>query len=71
MVDIVRRLLPLGEISYWLTKVELLQTLACLDYTILALFDKKISEVILKHVVFKLIGDNDYRYSYLAKVVKD
>lgn len=61
MVDIVHRLLPLGEITYWLTKVELLQTLGCLDYTILSLYDKKVSEVILNHVVFKLIGDNDYR----------
>lgn len=61
-MDIVHRLLPLGEISYWLTKVELLQTLGCLDYTSLSLFDKKISEVILNRVVFKLIGDTDYRF---------
>lgn len=64
MVDIVHRLLPLGENSYWLTKVELLQTLGCLDYTILSLYDKKVCEVILNRVVFKLIGDSDYRCVY-------
>ena len=62
MVDIVHRLLPLGESSYWLTKVELLQTLSCLDYTILHLYDKTLPEKILNHMVFKLVGDSDYRY---------
>lgn len=62
VLDIVHKLLPLGESSYWLTKVELLQTLGCIDFTILSLFDKNVAEVILKHVVFKLIGDGDYRY---------
>jgi hypothetical protein len=63
VIDVVRRLLPFGEISYWLTKVELLQTLACLDYTVVALFDSKIPGVIFHHVVLKLIGDSDHRYS--------
>lgn len=57
----MHKLLPLGEVSYWLAKVEFLQTLGCLDYTILSLFDKKIPQVILKQVVFRLIGDSDYR----------
>ena len=61
VVDIVHKLLPLGEVSYWLAKVEFLQTLGCLDYTILSLFDNKIPKVILNQVVFKLIGDSDYR----------
>lgn len=61
MVDIVHKLLPLGESSYWLTKVELLETLSCLDFTVLSFYDAQITEVILQSIVFKLIGDSDYR----------
>ena len=50
------------ESSYWLTKVELLQTLGCLDFSVLAIFDRKITETILTSVVFQLVGDSDYRY---------
>jgi hypothetical protein len=62
ILDIIYRLLPLGEIAYWLTKVELLQTLGCLDYTVLSTLDKALPQVILNRVVFRLIGDSDYRY---------
>ena len=62
VVDILHKLLPLSESPYWLTKVELLQTLGCLNFTILALLQKKMPEIVLNGVVFKLIGDNDYRY---------
>lgn len=62
VVDVVHELMPLSESSYWLTKIELLQTLGCLDYTALSLYDNKLSENVLKQVIFKLIGDNDYRY---------
>lgn len=58
----MHKLLPLSESSYWLTKVELLQTLGCLDYTILPIYDKALPEVILNNVVFRLVGDGDYRY---------
>lgn len=61
VIDIVQKLLPLCESTYWLTKVELLETLGCLDFSVLSLFDKKVGEVVLQKVVFKLIGDNDYR----------
>lgn len=57
----MHKLLPLAESSYWLTKVELLQTLGCLDYTILPLYDKTLPEVVLNQVVFKLVGDSDFR----------
>ncbi len=62
VLDILYKLLPLCESPYWLTKVELLQTLSCLDFTIIALFEENVPESILSDVVFKLIGDNDYRY---------
>ena len=62
VVDIVQKLLPLGESTYWLTKVELLETFGCLDFTVLSLFDKKAAEVFLQSLVFKLIGDSDYRH---------
>ena len=61
MLDVLKKLLPLSESSYWLTKVELLQTLGCLDFTILALQDNKLPENVLNGVVLKLLRDNDHR----------
>lgn len=63
VLEVLKKLLPLCESSYWLTKAELLQTLACLDFTILALQDKRLPENVLYDVVFKLLGDNDHRYA--------
>lgn len=58
---ILHALLPLRASSYWLTKVELLQTLACLDFTSLALVDHKLPAVALNEIVFPLLADTDHR----------
>ena len=54
-------LLPFKNSSYWLTKVELLQTLACLDFTSLALGDSRLPSIVLKEAVMVLLGDPDHR----------
>ncbi len=65
MIEILHKLLPFRESSYWLTKVELLQTLGCLDFTSLAVLDSQLPEVVLSEVIFKLLGDVDHRYMYM------
>lgn len=61
VIEILHKLLPFRESPYWLTKVELLQTLGCLDFTSLAVLDSQLPEVVLSEVIFKLLGDIDHR----------
>jgi len=62
-VTILYQLLPLCDSSYWLTKVELLQTLACLEFTSLAVTDNQLPHRVLKGIVFTLLADSDHRYA--------
>ena len=63
VATIIELLLPLRESTYWLTKVELLQTLGCLYFTDLALTDPDLPQTVLEGVVFMLLGDTDHRYA--------
>ena len=47
--------------SYWLAKVELLRTLACLPLTALALSLPTVPRSLLYHCIFPLLGDTDHR----------
>lgn len=58
---LLHQLMKLHTSSYWLLKVELLQTLAVLDYSCLAMIDAGLPSSILNDVVFSLIGDSDHR----------
>lgn len=60
--DIIHRLLPLRCSSYWLTKVELLQTLFCLDLTALAIVEEGLPETVLFGVVLVMLKDPDHRF---------
>ena len=71
VIDILHKLLPFRESSYWLTKVELLQTLGCLDFTSLALLDSQLPEVVLNAVIFQLLGDVDHRYTHSHRLPVD
>lgn len=61
-VDLVQQLLVVSRSStYWLAKVELLRTLACLPLTALALSLPSLPHSLLSLCVFPLLGDNDHR----------
>ena len=60
-IDLLNILLSLYGSSYWLLKVELLQTLAVIDYSILALLDPSIPLKVLNEVALSLLGDPDHR----------
>ena len=51
--------------SYWLAKVELLRTLACLPLTALALSLPSLPHSLLSVCVFPLLGDGDHRLACL------
>ena len=65
-MSIIRRLLSFREGSYWLTKVELLLTLSCLDFTSLAIAENRLPKEIINDIVFPLLGDSDHRCEFLA-----
>ena len=60
-VSLLNKLLTLTSHSYWLLKVELLQTLSVLDYTLLTVEEPAISSKVLEQVVFPMLGDSDHR----------
>lgn len=61
-VDLVQQLLIVSRSStYWLAKVELLRTLACLPLTALALSLPSFPHSLLSQCVFPLLGDSDHR----------
>ncbi len=58
----VNKLVQLANSSYWLTKVELLQTLHCLDFTVLSLQNRNLADSIYYGVILDLLDDNDHRF---------
>ena len=68
-VTILHKLLPLHKSSYWLTKVELLQTLSCLEFNSLAMTDSHLPDAVLKGVIFTLLADSDHRWAITRKSV--
>ncbi len=60
-VKLLKKLMNLIEVNYWLLKVELLETLAVIDYAQLAIVDLSLLSQILNEVVFPLIRDTDHR----------
>lgn len=61
-VSLVQQLLLASRSSaYWLAKVELLRTLACLPLTALALSLPSLPLSLLSSSVFPLLGDGDHR----------
>ena len=65
-VELVEPLLAAAcSSSYWLAKVELLRTLACLPVTALALSLPSLPNSLLSLCVFPLLGDSDHRYTYV------
>ena len=60
-IDLLNILLSLHSSSYWLLKVELLQTLAVVDYSILALMEPSIPLKVLNEVALSLLSDPDHR----------
>ncbi|CAI7995434.1 Huntingtin [Geodia barretti] len=61
-VELVEPLLAAASSSsYWLAKVELLRTLACLPLTALALSLPSLPHSLLSLCVFPLLGDTDHR----------
>ena len=60
-VNLLKKLMNLIDINYWLLKVELLQTLAVVDYAQLAVVEPSLLPLILEEVVFPLISDSDHR----------
>lgn len=58
---LLNKLLTLTNHSYWLLKVELLQTLSVLDYTLLAVEEPAALSKVLDQVVFPMLGDSDHR----------
>lgn len=57
--------------SYWLAKVELLRTLACLPLTALALSLPSLPHSLLSLCVFPLLGDTDHRcVTSIARVIQ-
>lgn len=69
-VDLVQQLLTVSASStYWLAKVELLRTLACLPLTALALSLPSLPHSLLSLCVFPLLGDSDHRSAIPITVV--
>lgn len=60
-VCLLEKLITLTNINYWLLKVELLQTLAVVDYAQLAVVNPSLLPIILKDVVIPFLSDNDHR----------
>ena len=60
-VILLRKVMNLIDVNYWLLKVELLETLAVVDYAQLAVVEPSLLPQILDNVVFPLINDNDHR----------
>ena len=66
-VELVQSLLTAAATSsYWLAKVELLRTLACLPLTALALSLPSLPHSLLSLCVFPLLGDADHRLPLLS-----
>ena len=59
--DLLHQLMALHKSSYWLLKVELLQTLAVLDYAYLSLLDNTLPSHVLNDVALPLLGDTNPR----------
>ena len=60
-VKLLKKLMNLIEVNYWLLKVELLETLAVIDYAQLAIVESSLLSQILNEVVFPLVRDTDHR----------
>ena len=60
-IALLRSVLPLSSSPYWLTKVELLQTLSPVEYTSLAAADPTLPHIVLHGIVLPLLSDTDHR----------
>lgn len=60
-VKLLRKVVKLIDVNYWLLKVELLETLAVVDYAQLAVVESSLLHQILNEVVFPLVSDGDHR----------
>ncbi|XP_019850343.1 PREDICTED: huntingtin-like isoform X2 [Amphimedon queenslandica] len=60
-IELLERLMKLVGVNYWLLKVELLQTLAIINYAELAIVKPLLLPKILEGVVIPLLSDADYR----------
>ena len=60
-IELLEKLITLTDINYWLLKVELLQTLAVVDYAQLAVVKPSLLLKILEGVAIPLLSDSDYR----------
>lgn len=60
-VKLLKKLMNLIDVNYWLLKVELLETLSVIDYAQLAVVEPSLLSKILEEVVFPLINDTDHR----------
>ena len=60
-ISLLRSVLPLSSSSYWLTKVELLQTLSPLEFTSLSAVDPSLPRAVLRGIVLPLLSDSDHR----------
>ena len=71
-VELVEPLLAAASSSsYWLAKVELLRTLACLPLTALALSLPSLPHSLLSLCVFPLLGDTDHRLALCLSLPSD
>ena len=60
-IELLERLMKLIDVNYWLLKVELLQTLAIINYAEVAIVKPSLLPKILEGVVIPLLSDTDYR----------
>lgn len=60
-IALLRSVLPLSASPYWLTKVELLQTLSPLEFTSLSAVDPALPRTVLHGIVLPLLSDSDHR----------
>lgn len=60
-IVLLRLVLPLSSSPYWLTKVELLQTLSTLEFTSLSAVDPALPRTVLHEIVLPPLSDTDHR----------
>ena len=60
-IELLEKLMKLVDVNYWLLKVELLQTLAIINYAKLAIVKPSLLPDILEGVVIPLLSDPDHR----------
>ena len=62
VIIVVKKLVQLSDSPYWLTKVELLQTLRCLDFAVMSMQNQMLAKNIFEGIVLDLLDDSDYRF---------